>query len=926
MRENGRLARRLCGAIVLFCAMWAATAAAPTGRGVDLASGPATSDALGGGREAARGAPLLTALPGTVTLVPGTVALDAAIEQAVLRALEAAREILPRLDAYAPSHIRHDGEWAFVSLVGLGALQSSHDWQLEDAAWTGLVLLRRTGADVWEGAVEGTPAYAELLSALPETVVDEVGKQGLDPERRAAAAVSAYLFPWEAETWMYYGSLGVHEGGFIAGWKAVDFCSDGNVRAGRAPNRLLAAASGAISYVCKDDYSVAIRIGDLLYVHLLDNANLTVGRYVEPGEELGQLRTGYFYSNCGWAYQDPEWFHLHWGFPDREMFEAGGWTLDLGDGVWRKGVEKRGVGEWFRADPDEEAARYALQLHRDPDYLSGYCYADSPGGRPNLDGCAGYDDQVSSILLAPGWSVRVYEQADWRGTCRCLDASDTNLADDAFEDGSALDDRISSFVLYAQTGCPDPPAPPTLLGPVDGGAIPAGEHVLLSWSGTGDAYSGEVWGGPEGGRSFGWQPGSIANIGLQSEGQTYYWRVKARNDAGESPWSETWRFAISPALEVLEGLVLTPTAPLAGESVTATFRVRNAGVEALSLPRLGVSVRGPGCDAWACVESADYPWAEELVLQPGESYAYVGVRAFSVPDGAYLAWPHVQREGQDWQALGARTPFSVAPGLEIWRDLSLAPGAPLAGQVITAQYTVRNAGSRAIAVHRAGVAARGPGYASWACQEVVDWAARGIVLAAGEAYTYSEQRAFAQPISGYLAAAVYADLGLQWYTVPGAELVPFSVGQGGQIRGTARLQGGSDHAGIAVTAWLGETAVAAATTDAAGGYTLTVATGRYTVTVEAPYHLDGWVKDVVVPPGGASDVPFLLLPGGDATDDECIDIFDLSLVAARFGATPDEPDWDPRADAKRDGVIDILDLTVVGAHFGQCAGPFTARP
>jgi Tol biopolymer transport system component len=151
---------------------------------------------------------------------------------------------------------------------------------------------------------------------------------------------------------MYYGVLGVHNAGFasiVGNWKAVDFLSDGDTSVGHAPNRLLAAAPGTISYVCRDSLSVAVLVDDLLYVHLLDNSKLTLGYTFDRGEEMGALKTGSFNDSCGYAYQGADWFHLHWGFPDTGSFEAGGWTLDFSDELWRRGDETRGVYSWFES-------------------------------------------------------------------------------------------------------------------------------------------------------------------------------------------------------------------------------------------------------------------------------------------------------------------------------------------------------------------------------------------------------------------------------------------------------------------------------------------------------------------------------------------------------------------------------------------------
>ena len=75
------------------------------------------------------------------------------------------------------------------------------------------------------------------------------------------------------------------------------------------------------------------------------------------------------------------------------------------------------------------------------------------------------NDAVSSIWLAPDWSVMVYEDAGISGGKRCITSSDYNLNDNTFDNGRAMDEQISSFVLYHNPACiVDPPTdttPPT---------------------------------------------------------------------------------------------------------------------------------------------------------------------------------------------------------------------------------------------------------------------------------------------------------------------------------------------------------------------------------------------------------------------------------------------------------------------------------
>ena len=103
---------------------------------------------------------------------------------------------------------------------------------------------------------------------------------------------------------------------------------------------------------------------------------------------------------------------------------------------------------------------------------------------------------------------------------------------------------------FAQS-CPVAPNAPLLQTPGNGQIFNDGEAINLSWSATGNEYYGEIWGGPGGTLTFGWQTGTSNNIGPQWAGYTYSWHVKTRNGSGESAWSETRTFTVSPSNQTL---------------------------------------------------------------------------------------------------------------------------------------------------------------------------------------------------------------------------------------------------------------------------------------------------------------------------------------------------------------------------------------
>jgi len=293
-----------------------------------------------------------------ITIITGTVVVESSIDIAVQEALVNANEVLsPVSDYYAITDLSYFDQWLFVSVIGLAGISSDLSWNLLDnGTWFGLVLLKADRDGNWSGALEGTDEFSQILYEIPSNILEDDTKLNLDPLTRAEIPLSGYIFPWQTGKSMKYGSLGVHDNGFpgvVTGWKAVDFVSDGDTGAGHAPNQLLASASGTINYKCTPgagQNSTAIRIGDLMYTHMVNDGNLYVGRYFSQGETMGMMKAGSFSENCGYADQSAQSFHVHWGFPNTGSLQAGGWTLTFADQTWRRGGETRVPGQWMLAE------------------------------------------------------------------------------------------------------------------------------------------------------------------------------------------------------------------------------------------------------------------------------------------------------------------------------------------------------------------------------------------------------------------------------------------------------------------------------------------------------------------------------------------------------------------------------------------------
>jgi S-layer homology domain/Bacterial Ig domain len=121
---------------------------------------------------------------------------------------------------------------------------------------------------------------------------------------------------------------------------------------------------------------------------------------------------------------------------------------------------------------------HPLQLYLDAQYQPAgtYAFVQDPG---NVDLSGGaYNNAVSSLLLEAGWSVRLYKELQLQGASACLTASDPDFAGQTFNDGTPLDNQVSSLTLTHAATCAD--APPTAPGNLHVSSTTQGS-VTLAW-------------------------------------------------------------------------------------------------------------------------------------------------------------------------------------------------------------------------------------------------------------------------------------------------------------------------------------------------------------------------------------------------------------------------------------------------------------
>jgi hypothetical protein len=139
----------------------------------------------------------------------------------------------------------------------------------------------------------------------------------------------------------------------------------------------------------------------------------------------------------------------------------------------------------------------------------------------------------------------------------------------------------------------------------------------------------------------------------------------------------------------------------------------------------------------------------------------------------------------------------------------------------------------------------------------------------------------------------------------------------GTLEGMVDVQGRSDESGAEVCAWQGGAEFECTSTNATGYYSFSLPANTYDVIVEMARYLDAEKTDVSVVAGGTTTLCQVKVLGGDANDDDVINILDLSFIGYRFGACVGDSLYDERADINNDGCINILDLVGAGANFNK---------
>lgn len=108
-------------------------------------------------------------------------------------------------------------------------------------------------------------------------------------------------------------------------------------------------------------------------------------------------------------------------------------------------------------------------------------------------------------------------------------------------------------------------------------------------------------------------------------------------------------------------------------------------------------------------------------------------------------------------------PWEIQRDVGITGQLRLSSTQPRVGDVVSADFTIRNNGAVPITFQRIGVAVRGPNCWNLACGKVVDYPLNGqMTLGVGQAFSYSQSRTF-NAAGHYFAQIVYQAPNGNWF-------------------------------------------------------------------------------------------------------------------------------------------------------------------
>lgn len=189
---------------------------------------------------------------------------------------------------------------------------------------------------------------------------------------------------------------------------------------------------------------------------------------------------------------------------------------------------------------------------------------------------------------------------------------------------------------------------------------------------------------------------------------------------------------------ITEGISLSPSNPAAGQAVTATVKIHNAGSSPVNIGSLVVAARSPSGG------NADFPIQNDVIIPAGATYTYSKTKSFSSTGNHTLfiaRWSGVWSTSYPKSADGSvlrQTTVNILDNPLITTGIGLSDTSPTIGQPVTATMTITNASASPINIGTMVIAARD------SLGNNVDFGVvNDVTIAAnGGTYTYSKVRSF----------------------------------------------------------------------------------------------------------------------------------------------------------------------------------------
>ncbi len=208
-----------------------------------------------------------------------------------------------------------------------------------------------------------------------------------------------------------------------------------------------------------------------------------------------------------------------------------------------------------------------------------YSMGDFNGGSPYESNqsimdlsSVGWNDRTESIKINSGYEIVACAHSDLGDPCGRAtgpaEYGDINALAQGLRDGL-------SSIRVCVGSCPSAPSAPSLNSPSNGSSNPSDYNLSFQWNASSGAteYLVEWWGGPYSTmQPCGWSSSRSCSVGNVTPGHTYSWHVKARNNEGESGWSDTWSFTIEEPACTPPSAPPAPTlvSPANGSTINST--------------------------------------------------------------------------------------------------------------------------------------------------------------------------------------------------------------------------------------------------------------------------------------------------------------------------------------------------------------------